>query len=267
MKTAILVPARLASTRLHEKMLHAIHGKPVLQWVAERIRDEVPEIPLYFAVDDERLRELLAQSGFEAIMTDAAHTCGTDRIAEANRTVRAENVINVQGDQALVTAAQIRRLVELIEGDADMATLGTPIDAYAEFNKRNVDDVYKDPGDVKLVCDRNGNAIYFSRAPIPYFRDSDGDYDVGTSDTTPVLIHLGLYAYTSDFLQKFSSLAPGSLETAEKLEMLRATEHGYRIAVGVCNDPYIEIDTLEQARDFERYLEKGSYSNKSSSIR
>ncbi len=267
MKTAILVPARLASTRLHEKMLHAIHGKPVLQWVAERIRDEVPEIPLYFAVDDERLRELLAQSGFEAIMTDAAHTCGTDRIAEANRTVRAENVINVQGDQALVTGAQIRRLVELIDGDADMATLGIPIGAYAKFNSRNVDDVYKDPGDVKLVCDRNGNAIYFSRAPIPYFRDSGGAYDAAMADDSPVLIHLGLYAYTADFLERFSSLAPGHLETAEKLEMLRATEHGYRIAVGISNDPYIEIDTLEQARDFERYLEKGSYSNKSSSIR
>ena len=267
MKTAILVPARLASTRLHEKMLHAIHGKPVLQWVAERIRDEVPEIPLYFAVDDERLRELLAQCGFESIMTDAAHTCGTDRIAEANRTVRAENVINVQGDQALVTGAQIRNQVELIEGDADMATLGIPIDAYAEFNKRNIDDVYKDPGDVKLICDRNGNAIYFSRAPIPYFRDSGGTYVAASADASPVLIHLGLYAYTAEFLQRFSSLTPGYLETAEKLEMLRATEHGYRIAVGVSNDPYIEIDTLEQARDFERYLEKGSYSSKSSSIR
>jgi 3-deoxy-manno-octulosonate cytidylyltransferase (CMP-KDO synthetase) len=258
MKTAILVPARLASTRLHEKMLHAIHGKPVLQWVAERIRAEVPEIPLYFAVDDERLRELLAQIGFEAIMTDASHTCGTDRIAEANRTVKADNVINVQGDQALVTAAQIRRLVELIEADAEMATLGIPIGAYAEFNKRKVDDVYKDPGDVKLVCDRNGNAIYFSRAPIPYFRDSGGAYDAAMADDCPVLIHLGLYAYTSEFLERFSSLTPGHLEIAEKLEMLRATEHGCRIAVGISNDPYIEIDTLEQAREFERYLEKES---------
>jgi len=258
MKTAILVPARLASTRLHEKMLHSIHGKPVLQWVAERIRDEAPEIPLFFAVDDERIRELLAQSGFEAIMTDSAHTCGTDRIAEANRTVQAENVINVQGDQALVTGAQIRGLVELIEGNTDMATLGIPLESYAEFNKRNVDDVYNDPGDVKLVSDRNGNAIYFSRAPIPYFRDSGGAYDAAAADACPVLIHLGLYAYTAEFLEAFSSLAPGSLETAEKLEMLRATEHGYRIAVGVCNDPYIEIDTLEQARDFERYLEKQS---------
>jgi 3-deoxy-manno-octulosonate cytidylyltransferase (CMP-KDO synthetase) len=256
MKTAILVPARLASTRLHEKMLHAIHGKPVLQWVAERIRDEVPEAPLFFAVDDERLRELLVRSGFDAIMTDVAHTCGTDRIAEANRTVRAENVINVQGDQALVTGAQIRSLVELIEGHADMATLGIPIEAYAEFNKRSVDDVYEDPGDVKLICDANGNAIYFSRAPIPYFRDSGGTYDSGAAESCPVLVHLGLYAYTAKFLETFSSLAPGSLETAEKLEMLRATEHGYRIAVGISNDPYIEIDTLEQARDFERYLAK-----------
>jgi len=254
MKTAILVPARLASTRLHEKMLHAIHGKPVLQWVAERIRDEVPEVPLFFAVDDERLRELLVRSGFDAIMTDAAHTCGTDRIAEANRTVRAENVINVQGDQALVTGAQIRSLVELIEGHADMATLGIPLAAYAEFNKRSVDDVYEDPGDVKLICDENGNAIYFSRAPIPYFRDSGGTYDSGAAESCPVLVHLGLYAYTAEFLETFSSLAPGSLETAEKLEMLRATEHGYRIAVGISNDPYIEIDTLEQVRDFERYL-------------
>lgn len=258
MKTAILVPARLASTRLREKMLHEIRGKPVLQLVAERIRDEAPEIPLYFAVDDERLRDLLERSGFEAIMTGTAHTCGTDRIAEANRIVGADNVINVQGDQALVTGAQIRGLVALIEGDADMATLGTPLAVYARFNERSAEDVYNDPGDVKLVCDKTGNAIYFSRAPIPYFRDSDGAYDAAGAASCPVLVHLGLYAYTAEFLETFSSLAPGGLETAEKLEMLRATEHGYRIAVGVSEDPYIEIDTLEQVRDLERYLERQS---------
>jgi len=257
-KTAILVPARLASTRLHEKMLHTIHGKPVLQWVAERIRAQVPEIPLFFAVDDERLRDVLAQSGFEAIMTDADHTCGTDRIAEANRTVQADNVINIQGDQALVTGAQIRSLVTLIEGNREMATLGTPLEVYARFNKRGEDDVYKDSGDVKLICDKNGNAIYFSRSPIPYFRDAGGAYDSAAAQACPLLIHLGLYAYTAKFLEAFSSLAPGNLETAEKLEMLRATEHGHRIAVGVTVDPYIEIDTLEQARDYERYLAEQS---------
>ena len=255
MKTAILVPARLASTRLREKMLHGIHGKPVLQWVAERIRDQAPEIPLYFAVDDERLRTLLADAGFEAIMTDVDHACGTDRIAEANRTVQADYVINVQGDQALVTGAQIRSLARLIEGDAEMATLGTPLESYAEFNGRDPQDVYTDPGDVKLVCDNRGHAIYFSRASIPYFRDTNGTYTRGGEDSPEVLIHLGLYAYTADFLESFSALSPGRLETAEKLEMLRAMENGYSIAVGITEDPYIEIDTLEQARDFERYLE------------
>jgi len=255
MKTAILVPARLASTRLREKMLHSIHGKPVLQWVAERIRSEVSDIPVYFAVDDTRLRDMLMQSGFEAIMTDPAHTCGTDRIAEANRTVQADNVINIQGDQALVTAAQIGALVELIEGDTDMATLGTPLEDYARFNKRSADDVYNDPGDVKLVCDKNGRAIYFSRSPIPYFRDSGGVYDAKAAGSHLVLIHLGLYAYTAPFLETFASLKPGRLETAEKLEMLRATEHGFSIAVGISKDPYIEIDTMEQAQDYERYLE------------
>ena len=258
MKTAILVPARLASTRLHEKMLHTIHGKPVLQWVAERIREQAPEIPLFFAVDDQRLVDLLAQSGFEAIMTSADHTCGTDRIAEANRTVGADNVINIQGDQALVTGAQIRKLVTLIEGDTRMATLGTPLEVYARFNERSVDDVYKDAGDVKLICDKDGNAIYFSRSPIPYFRDAGGAYDNAAANACPLLVHLGLYAYTATFLRTFSSLAPSSLETAEKLEMLRATENGYRISVGVSDDPYIEIDTLEQARDYERYLAEKS---------
>ena len=255
MKTAILVPARLASTRLPEKMLHGIHGKPVLQWVAERIRDEAPEFPLYFAVDDERLRTLLTDAGFEAIMTDVAHTCGTDRIAEANRLVQADYVINVQGDQALVTGAQIRSLAQLIEGGVDMATLGTPLEVYAAFNKRTPDDVYTDSGDVKLVCGNDGNAIYFSRAPIPYFRDADGAYTPSADGTPAVLIHLGLYAYTAEFLEAFSSLPPGRLESAEKLEMLRAAENGYSIAVAVSDDPYIEIDTLEQARDFERYLQ------------
>lgn len=243
---------------MHEKMLHAIKGKPVLQLVAERIRAQAPDIPLYFAVDDERLRVMLADSGFESIMTDAAHTCGTDRIAEANRSLQAEQVVNVQGDQALVTGAQINGLVDLIGQGADMATLGTPLEIYAKFNERSADDVYNDPRDVKLIRDVNGDAIYFSRAPIPHFRDADGGYDAGAAASCPVLIHLGLYAYTGAFLEKFSRLTHGALEIAEKLEMLRALEHGYRIAVGITDDPYIEIDTPEQARDFERYLEQNS---------
>ena len=256
MKSAVFVPARLASTRLHQKLLIEIHGKPVVLWVADRIRSQVPDIPLYFAVDDERFVELLADAGFDAIMTGSAHTCGTDRIAEANRTVQAEQVINVQGDQPLVTAAQIRQLLELLEGGAQMATLGVPLQDYAAFCKREPDAVYRDPRDVKLICDKDGHAVYFSRAAIPHFRDAGGAYDEGAAGACPVLIHEGLYGYSATFLETFSQLPPGPLETGEKLEMLRATEHGYRIAVGISYDPYLEIDTLEQARDFEQLLEK-----------
>lgn len=256
MKTAIFVPARLASTRLHQKLLVAIQGKPVVLWVAQRIRDQVPDIPLYFAVDDERFVEILSEAGFEAIMTGSHHTCGTDRIAEANGRVEAELAINIQGDQPLVTAAQIGHLVSLVEGGAPMATLGIPLGEYAAFCNRSPEDVYRDPRDVKLLCGQDGNAVYFSRAPVPFFRDHDGGYDEDSAQGCPLLIHEGLYAYTAEFLQIFASLPPGPLERAEKLEQLRAIEHGYRIEVGVSYDPYIEIDTLEQARDFERHLRR-----------
>lgn len=256
MKTAIFVPARLASTRLHQKLLVEVQGKPVVLWVADRIRSQVPEMRLYFAVDDERFVELLDDAGFDAIMTGSTHSCGTDRIAEANRSIQAEQVINVQGDQPLVTAAQIHQLVALIDGGAQMATLGIPLEEYAAFCKREPDAVYRDPRDVKLICDKDGYAVYFSRAAIPHFRDADGGYDESAASACPVLIHEGLYAYTAAFLETFSQLPPGPLETGEKLEMLRASEHGYRIAVGISYDPYLEIDTPEQAREFERLLEE-----------
>jgi 3-deoxy-manno-octulosonate cytidylyltransferase (CMP-KDO synthetase) len=243
MKYAIIVPARLASTRFPQKLLHKVLGKPVLLWTAERIRSEAPEFPLYFAVDSEVLRKLLDDAGYLALMTDPGHACGTDRIAEANRTLQAEYVINVQGDEPTVTGEQIRQLAALIEGDVAMATLGTPLPSGED---------YLNPNHVKLVCDQNGHAIYFSRAPIPYFRDTHGVFDGDAAARCPVLIHLGLYAYRGDFLEAFSTMPPGTLEEIEKLEMLRAIERGYRIAVGISPDFLIEIDTPQQALEFEQ---------------
>ena len=248
MKFAIIVPARLASTRFPQKLLHEVMGKPVLLWTAARIRTEAPEFPLYFAVDSEMLRDLLENAGYQAIMTDPTHACGTDRIAEANRFLQAEYVINVQGDEPTVTGEQIRQLAALIAGDVAMATLGTPLRAEAD---------YFNPNHVKLVCDAKGHAIYFSRAPIPYFRDSNGAFNVVAATQCPVLIHLGLYAYRGDFLEAFSKMPPGKLEELEKLEMLRVLERGYRIAVGISDDFLIEIDTLQQAREFEEFLKDG----------
>ncbi len=247
MKFAIIVPARIGSTRFPQKLLHEIRGKPVLVWTADRIRSEAPEFPLYFAVDNQKLADVLKQAGYDALMTDPAHTCGTDRIAEANRKLQAEYVINVQADEPMVTGGQIRQLAQLIQGDADMATLGTPL---------RYDKDYRNPNHVKLICDANGYAIYFSRASIPYFRDSQGTFESELAAEAPILIHLGLYAYTGTFLQTFSTLPAGRLERLEKLEMLRALEQGHRIAVGVTTDSLIEIDTLDQAVQFEQVVKE-----------
>jgi 3-deoxy-manno-octulosonate cytidylyltransferase (CMP-KDO synthetase) len=245
MNVAIIVPARIGSTRFPKKLLHRIKDKPVIVWTADRIKKEAPEFPLYFAVDHESLAEVLRRDGYEAIMTKPDHSCGTDRIAEANRHLKARYVVNVQADEPLVTGNQIRQLVELIQQDTEMATLGTPV---------RYDKDYHNPNHVKLVCDDHGYAVYFSRAPIPYMRETHGAFDPELAASIPVLIHLGLYAYTASFLELFCTLAPGKLEQVEKLEMLRAMERGHRIKVGMTKEALIEIDTLEQAVEFEQVV-------------
>lgn len=244
---AIIVPARVASTRFPKKLLHVVRGKPVILWTAERIRTEAPEYPLHFAVDNPELLDLLEGAGFDAIMTDVAHSCGTDRIAEANQKIGADQVINVQADEPLVTGGQIRQLAELIQQDVEMATLGTPLVHEAD---------YFNPNQVKCVCDRQGRAITFSRAAIPHFRERNGAFDPEAAAAIPLLIHLGLYAYQADFLDRFSGMEPGLLEQVEKLEMLRVLEAGYRIQVGVTEDTLIEIDTAEQAAQFEAVVKE-----------
>ncbi len=245
-KIAIIVPCRLESTRFPRKLLHLIKGKPLLLWVAERIRREAPEIPLFFAVDDNLLAAPLRAAGFEAVLTGVQHQSGTDRIAEANRTVKADHVINVQADEPLVTRAQILALAELIGGSAAMATLGTPFTTAADFTNPNQVKVVFAPG--------GGRALYFSRAPIPYARDRAGQVDDAWVQANPCFKHLGLYAYKADLIERFSKLPPGRYEQIEKLEQLRVIENGYEIVCGVTNDPTIGVDTLEDAVKFEQWL-------------
>ena len=153
-KTAIIVPCRLESTRFPRKLLHEIKGRPLVLWVAARISAQAPEFPLHFAVDYELLRDCVTAAGFQAIMTSPTHNSGTDRIAEANRIIRAEHVINVQADEPLVTGPQIRALAGLLDAGAAMATLVTPF-------KRVVD--FYNPNQVKVVLRQDGRALYFSR--------------------------------------------------------------------------------------------------------
>jgi 3-deoxy-manno-octulosonate cytidylyltransferase (CMP-KDO synthetase) len=245
-KTAIIVPCRLESARFPRKLLHSIKGRPLLLWVAERIRKEAPEFPLFFAVDDELLAAPLRDAGFEAILTGVQHQSGTDRIAEANRAVKAEHVINVQADEPLVTRAQILTLAGLIDGDADMATMATPFTTAADFNN---------PNQVKVVfAPESGKALYFSRAPIPYARDRAGQVDDVWVKANPCFKHLGLYAYKAALIESFAKLPQGRYEQIEKLEQLRVLENGFQILCGVTDDPTIGVDTPEDAVKFAEWL-------------
>ena len=246
---AIIVPARLESTRFPRKLLHPIRGKPLLLHVAERIRDQVPEIPLTFAVDHELLANELEGAGFSSVMTQVAHESGTDRLAEANGIVGARYVLNVQADEPLITRAQILSLAEMIQSGVEMATLGTPFGCAKDF---------LNPNQVKVVRNEKGEALYFSRAPIPYPRDYGEKIPEVWFRENRVLRHLGLYAYTGDFLQKYTRMLPGKLEQIEKLEQLRVLENGYRIAVGITEEPTIGIDVLEDAVQYEKFLEADS---------
>ena len=245
-QTAIIVPCRLESTRFPRKLLHPIKGRPLVLWVAQRIAQEAPEFPLYFAVDHSLLADCLKNAGFRVILTNSEHQTGTDRLAEANRTVRADHVVNVQADEPLVTGAQIRMLARLLSGGAPMATLATPF-------RRAVD--FANPNQVKVVLATAARrALFFSRSPLPYARDRGGVVDDAWVATHPCLKHLGLYGYHADLLQKFATLPPGRLEQIEKLEQLRVLENGYEIACDVTEDPTIGVDTPEDAVKFEQWL-------------
>jgi 3-deoxy-manno-octulosonate cytidylyltransferase (CMP-KDO synthetase) len=245
---AIIVPCRLESTRFHRKLLHKIKGRPLLLWVAERIAREAPEFPLWFAVDDARLADCVTAAGFRAIMTSGAHQSGTDRIAEANRTVGAALVLNVQADEPLVTGGQLRALAELLEDGegAPMATLATPFKRAADF---------LNPNQVKVVLAPSARrALFFSRSPMPYARDRAGVVDDAWVAANPCFKHLGLYGYQADLLSQFAELPMGQLEQIEKLEQLRALENGYEIACAVTADATIGVDTPEDAVKFEQWL-------------
>jgi 3-deoxy-manno-octulosonate cytidylyltransferase (CMP-KDO synthetase) len=244
MDTAIIVPARLASQRFPRKLLYEVSGKPIILWTAERIRRVAPEYPLFFAVGDEELAEVLRGAGFEAVLTDPDLPSGTDRLAAANATIGADFIINVQADEPLVEGEDIRLIRRLLADGADLSTVGTKF-------RREED--YRSPMRVKVVRGVDGRALYFSRAPIPHGRDESA------AGFRHALWHLGLYGYTAEFLQTFGKLPPSPLEQLEKLEQLRALEHGFRIAVGTVESDGIGIDTLEDAMLFaERVRAKTS---------
>lgn len=242
---AIIVPCRLESTRFPRKLLHLVRGKPLVRWVAERLAEQVPDLPVYFAVDDRLLAAVLEPYGFRTVPTAVHHQSGTDRLAEANRTVGARFVLNVQADEPLVSRAQLLMLAQLIRGVTPMATLATRFHRPEDF---------LNPNQVKVICDQQGHALYFSRSPLPYFRERAGQVDAAWLAAHPCYKHLGLYAYHAEFLERFTTLPHGRLEQYEKLEQLRVLEQGAAIAVGITEDPSVGVDTPEDAVKFEQLL-------------
>ena len=222
----VVIPARHASTRLAGKALLPIAGKPMLQWVYERARSAGAQEVL-IATDDERIVHAARGFGAVAVLTSAAHASGTDRIAEvaaARGWAAQEVVVNLQGDEPLMPPALIAQVAGLLgtQPQAHIATLAAAIASAAEL---------LDPNVVKVVTDAAGRALYFSRAPIPWNRDSAAAGPASQSDFGGARRHIGLYAYRVGALLRLAQLPIGELESREKLEQLRALEHGLVICV------------------------------------
>lgn len=239
MRFAVVIPARMGSTRLPGKPLADLLGKPLVLHVAERARASGAQT-VVVATDDERVRAVCAAAGVEARLTASRHASGSDRIAEVSAQLgwdESEIVVNLQGDEPLMPAAAIRQVAALLDGreQMDLATLCTPIHSLEEF---------LNPNAVKLVMDRQGQALYFSRAPIPWNREGAAAGLASQQRWQGALRHLGLYAYRVGALRKLAATPPCELEQLEKLEQLRALWLGMRIAVDVAREaPGPGVDT------------------------
>lgn len=242
----VVIPARHASTRLPGKPLLPIAGKPMVVRVAEQAAQSGAQ-QIWIATDHHAIAAAVHEHGFKACLTHAHHASGTDRIAEvveqrgwSDDTI----VVNVQGDEPLIPPSLIRSVAEHLHAHPECAIATACHPIHDEASLRN-------PNIVKAVTDQNGNALYFSRAPIPYPRDA---FAQGSSlpEGLPVLRHIGIYAYRASFLRTYNRLTPTLIEQYEALEQLRALWHGYKIGVAVTQDaPPSGVDThedLEAAR-------------------
>lgn len=248
----VAIPARYAASRLPGKPLCLIGGDPLVLHVARRALAAGAE-EVWVATDDARIRDALQGTGVRVAMTRETHASGSDRLAECADIAGWPDeavVVNLQGDEPFAPVAGIRTVaLTLIDSGAEMATLATPVEtAEALF----------DPNTVKLVRTAGGDALYFSRAPIPWHRDAFAR-DRDTLPSGPWLRHIGIYAYRAGFLRRFTGLPPGQLEQIESLEQLRVLEAGHRIAVALTPEPFPPgVDTPEDLARAEQHWAGGA---------
>ena len=241
MSALVVIPARHASTRLPGKPLLRQTGKYLIQHVYERACLCRKASTVVVATDDPRIVAAVESFGGNVAMTRRDHPSGTDRVAEVARRYDEEIVINLQGDEPLIDPGAVDGLIDLLRADpaAQMATLATPIRS---------EEQWRNPACVKVVCDDAGSALYFSRSAIPFVRDGSPDL---ASRPARFLQHVGLYGYRRSALFQFAAMPPAAVEQLEKLEQLRALAVGWRIRVGLIDEPSLGVDTYE---DYQRFL-------------
>ena len=241
MKTAIIIPARYASSRLPGKPLLRQTGKYLVQHVYERACQAQRGNHVVVATDDPRIIQAVESFGGQVVRTRRDHVSGTDRVAEVAGQLDADLILNLQGDEPLINPAHLDLLFDLLHtnADADMATLATPLHSLEQW---------QNPNCVKVICDAAGRALYFSRSPIPYVRDGRPDFALRPAR---FLLHVGLYAYRRAFLLRLAALPPEPLEQLEKLEQLRVLALGHPIQVGVIEQSGFGVDTYD---DYERFV-------------
>lgn len=230
-RTVVVIPARYRSTRFPGKPLADLHGRPMVVHVVERAR-LVPNVArVLVATDDARIADAVRAHGGEAVMTREDHASGTDRLAEVAAGLDCDLVVNVQGDEPLIAPAMIAQAIEACAADPSLpiATLRRAIDRLADFLSPHV---------VKVVVDRHDNALYFSRAAVPFARDA-----AEPSVPPGAWKHVGLYVYRREVLLQLAALPPSRLERVEALEQLRALEHGFRIRAVETHDDSVGVDT------------------------
>ncbi len=235
MSAVAVIPARWASTRFPGKPLYPILGKPLIQHVWERCQEAKKVSQVIVATDDMRIAEAAFEFGAEVSITSPKHPSGTDRIAEVATKLRGvKHIINVQGDEPAIDSRLIDRLVEALakKPKLEMVTAAVPFDDESDF---------LNPNNVKVVTGIDGRALYFSRSPIPFERDKPAS----AKEARKTFWHLGIYGYRRDFLMKFVRWKPTPLEQTEKLEQLRALEHGASIQVLETKHRSLGVDTPE----------------------
>jgi len=251
-----IIPARYSSTRLPGKSLLPLAGIPMIMHVVERASRARLVSEVIVATDDERILEAVHKHGGEARMTSPAHTSGTDRVAEVAATLDAEFIVNVQGDEPLIDPSTIDAAIQpLLDDDTGLVMVSSTSEPISE-----VEDVFN-PSVVKVVCEPDGYALYFSRSPIPYVRPADGLTLEESLRANPDLLsnyrkHSGLYAYRAEFLQQFAEMQPSPLERLEALEQLRAIENGFDIRIVEVEHRSIGVDTQQDYERVKRLIEE-----------